>query len=131
MRCAFTIVEIVIALAILAVVIGAVFTAMGSSWMADRVTEERDRAIGAAVRQIETIQQLRVADSYDRLSVTGGYTFEVPGLAPVQGATRVGTISLPAGATRNDTVLRLSTTITWAGSTGDQTITIPYSHIDR
>jgi type II secretory pathway pseudopilin PulG len=126
---AFTILEVLIAITVMVVALGAALEAMGGAHRTYRNATDRDAAVREIARQIETLQQVSSVSAYDRLQ--GGGWFAVPGLSVPQGATAAGRMELAPGTTRNDDIIRIAFTVSWRGIGADQTITVPYSHVDR
>ena len=93
-RAGLSIVEVMIALALLATVISALMGSLGSAASANTTADLRERAATASQRLIEQIQAANSLYSIYQTYSAG--TFDVPGLTPPSGQSRVLRTYIPA-----------------------------------
>lgn len=91
-RAALSIVEVMIAIMVITVALFSVVTAMGTSNQTMRLSQDRDTAVTAIVRELERIQADGTGPVFT--AYRAGATFDCAPLTPPDGATTVGSIQI-------------------------------------
>lgn len=122
LRAGMSIVEVMIALGLLATVIATLMGSLGSAAGLNGSADLRERAVAAGQRRIEQIQAAN--NLYTIYQTYSAGTFDVPGLSPPAGRAHVGQTTIPSYYAQNTTTttpgpMPVLIEIRWRASTSD------------
>lgn len=129
-RLGLSLVEVMIAMAILVVGLMSLMGAMGTANEVKNRAKSSGLALTAAQAEIEQLQAQSFSDVSTLVPLApSGLAFAVPGLRLQTGATNAGSVSRQADSTAN--LIHLVVTLAWQDVQGPASISIHYYHANR